>query len=97
MAKFNNAQGYINHYGAVRLRLNGNGSLRLKLISLDGVIESTLLPLTMSSASNIEPTRICNFNQQRAQLEIKTTAIDERFFISKIVIYTQPVAENYPG
>lgn len=91
------SEGYINHYGAVRLRATGSGSLKLRLLSLSETKTSTLLPLTLSLASNIELTRKCNFQQPRASLEIKTTAIDEYFLISKVIIFFKPVAEGYPG
>lgn len=91
------SSGLINHFGAVRLRVTGSGSLQMRLLSLDEVKTSTLVPLTMSTTTNREPVRLSNFNEQRAALEIKTTSIDEIFIISKIVIFTKPVAVEFPG
>lgn len=90
-------EGLINHYGLIRMRLRGSGNLLLRLLSLDEVRESVLVPLIMAASTDIEPTRLSNFNQQRAQLEIKTTVIDETFEISRIVIFSKPVATSYPG
>lgn len=87
----------VSHFGLVRLRLNGSGNLKLKLWSLDQVKSSTLVPLIMASSTNVEPTRLCNFTQQRAQLEIRTIGIDQTFKISKVIIFTKPVATSYPG
>lgn len=87
----------INHYGLVRLRIAGSGNLRMRLLSLDEVRTQTLVPLVMADPTNIEPTRLCNFTEQRAQLEIKTTAINEVFHCSKIVVFIKPVATSYPG
>jgi len=78
----------INHYGAVRLRVNGSASLQLTLYSL--------APITIQSTTNIEPNRLSNFTQQRAKLQIKTTAIGETFLISKIIVFVKPVAKSYP-
>ena len=86
----------INHYGAVRLRVNGSASLKLKLYSKDEVKSSTLLPLTLSSLTNVEPNRLSNFTQQRAKLEIRTTEVDETFQICKIIVFVKPVAKSYP-
>ena len=97
MAKSSNTEGYIHHYGAVRMRVTGSGALQMKLISLDDVRELELVDFTLAATTNIEPTRLCNFTDQSAYLEIKTTEIDERFEISKIVIFTKPVASNRPG
>lgn len=87
----------INHFGAIRFRVNGSGNLRLRLLSLDEVRTFTLVPLIMANPTNIDPTRLSNFTEQRAQLEIKTTAIDETFNISRIVIFSKPVASSYPA
>ncbi len=86
----------INHYGAVRLRVKGSANLKLKLFSLDEVKQSTLLPLTLSSTTNVEPNRLSNFTQQRAKLEIRTTEINEIFQISKVIVFVRPVAKSYP-
>lgn len=87
----------INHYGLVRLRIAGSASLRMRLLSLDEVRQNILTPLTLATPTNIEPTRLSNFTEQRAQLEISTTLIDETFVCSKIIIFTKPVASSYPG
>lgn len=87
----------VSHFGLVRLRLNGSGNLKLKLLSLDNVKTSTLVPLVMASTTNIEPTRLCNFTQQRAQLEVRTIGIDQTFKISKVIIFIKAVANSYPG
>lgn len=86
----------INHFGLTRFRVTGSGNLRLRFLSLDEVYEDVLAVLPMSAATDVESTRLANFTQQRAQLEIKTTEINEYFQISKIVIFTKPVATSYP-
>jgi hypothetical protein len=96
MAKASGEGGVI-HYGAVRLRVNGSGNLQMRLISLDEVKERVLVPIAMSTLTNKEPNRLTNFTQQRAQLEIKTTEMDEVFNISKIVIFIKPVATSFPS
>jgi hypothetical protein len=87
----------VNHYGLIRLRVAGSGQLRTRLLSLDEVEEDILYPLDMSDPTDIEPTRLSNMTQQRAQLEIKTTQMDETFHCSKIIIFAKPVATSYPG
>jgi hypothetical protein len=86
----------INHYGAVRLRVNGSANLLLKLISLDEVKMRVLLPLVLQSKTYKEPTRLANFTQQRAKLEVRVTEINETFHISKIILFVRPVAKSYP-
>lgn len=85
------------HYGSVKLRVTGSGNLRMRLLSLDEIKTRTITPLVMQPTAYVEPTKSTNFTQQRAQLEIKTTSIDERFMISKVIIYVKPVASSFPG
>lgn len=89
-------EGLINHYGLVRLRLTGSGNLRMRLLSLDEVRQRVLSPIAMVDPAYKEPTRLSNFTQQRAQLEIKTTAINETFKVSKVVVFIKQVAASYP-
>lgn len=85
------------HFGAVTTRLNGTGSYRQTLYSLDRAQSSVLVPLTMSSSPGKEPTRLCNFNQQRALLRGEVTAIDEYFKINRIVIFVKAIYTQFPG
>jgi len=87
----------INHVNAVRIRLVGVGNLKLKLQSLQNVIEQDLLDLPMSSVINIQPTRLANFKQQRMALQGRTTEINEYFKINRIVIFAKPSETSYPG
>lgn len=96
-SKQSGSEEVINHFGAIRLRAKGSANLRLNLYSLDEVKQSVLLPITLQSSTNIEPTRLSNFTQQRAKLEIRTTEINEFFQISKAIVFVRPVAKSYPG
>lgn len=87
---------YINHFNAVRLRVQGSGTLELRLISLSDVESVSLTDITMSSATNRYPTALANFTQQKAQLEGKTTGIDEIFQIDEILIFTKPIFAAFP-
>ncbi len=87
----------ISHFAAIRVRVVGTGSLQMTVYSLDDVKSKTLVALTMSAASRIIPTRLVNFMEQRASFELKTTAIDEKFRINRIVIFSKEVYSSYPG
>jgi hypothetical protein len=86
----------VNHFGAVRLRVNGSASLLMTLFSLDEQQSDVLFPVPLSSVTDVEPNRLANLTQQRAKLQIKTTRINETFQISKIVIFIRPVAKSWP-
>lgn len=85
------------HFNAIRMRVVGSGQLRLSMVSLDSIETQTLVPLTMASATDIQPTRLCNFIKQRAQLELKTTSINEIFKINRIIVFAKPMFTSYPG
>jgi len=85
------------HFGAIRVRVVGDGNLKAKLSSLDDVFSQDLVPITMESASGIQPTRLANFNSQRALLEIKTTEFDEYFRINRIILFVKELYTSYPG
>lgn len=89
-------EGQIFHFNAVRLRVTGTGNLDMELQSLDEIYINTLVPLAMTNLTNREPTQLANFNQQRALLRLSTDELDERFVISRIIIYIKPVATSFP-
>jgi hypothetical protein len=87
----------ISHFAAIRVRVNGTGSLNMTVYSLDDVRSKTLVPITMQASTRIIPTRLVNFTEQRAAFELGTTAIDEKFRINRIVIFMKEVFTSYPG
>lgn len=96
-AGFSSTQDNIIHYASVRMRILGSGSLRMSMISQDAIYTQALVPFTMTAATNIRPTRLMNFQHQRASFECQTTAIGEWFKINKIVIYAKEVFVDYPS
>lgn len=87
----------IQHFGAIRMRLNGSGSLKMTFYSLNDVNSMDLIPFTMQASTNIQPTRLTNFNEQRASLRISTTEIDEVFRINRIILFGKDLWTSYPG
>lgn len=86
----------INHFGAIRLRVTGSGNLKTTFFSLDEVNSDPQASITMSSTTAVEPTIDANFTEMRAKLRIETTAIDETFQISKIIVYVKKVGTSFP-
>jgi hypothetical protein len=87
----------ITHFGGIRIRVNGTGSLRMSLYSLDDVVSSTLVPITMATTTRIIPTRLCNFQEHRALLQLQTTAIDEFMSVNRIIVFTKVVFSEWPS
>jgi len=96
-AGVSDAQDNIIHYASVRMRVTGSGSLKMKMLTQDAIFEQTLVPFTMQNKTNIRPTRLMNFQHQRAHFEGKTEVLGEWFRINKIVIYAKEVFVDYPS
>lgn len=90
-------QDNIVHYTSVRMRIIGLGQLDMVMFSQDDIYSSTLVPFTMQATTNIRPTRLMNFQHQRAYLKGSTDLIGEYFSINKIVIYAKEVFSDYPN
>lgn len=86
----------IQHFSHLRLRVNGQGNLLGNLISLDDVRSSPVPTTVMASSTNIEPTRLVNFVEQRARYELYTDEINEWFRINRIIIYLKDYGSEYP-
>ena len=91
------SQDNINHYTSVRMRIIGSGQLDMVMFSQDDIYSSTLFPFTMQALTNIRPTRLMNFQHQRAYLKGSTDVSGEWFSINKIVIYAKEVFSDYPN
>jgi hypothetical protein len=87
---------YINHFGQVRMRLLGSGVMSAKLISLSESEETNLADTTMQLTSVRYVNLHANFEQQKAQLELKTTEFGATFQLRQIIFYLKPVGTNYP-
>lgn len=87
----------IQHISNIRVRVNGRGSLRLQVFSLDDIRTKTLVPMEMAIKTRIEPTRIVNFMEQGISFELKTTERNERFRINRIVLFAKEIFTSYPG
>jgi|SRR5438552_11006643 len=85
------------HIVGIRLRVTGSGNLHLALLGLDDIQRSELKTLPLSSTNRFEPMVLSNFQSQRVRLELKTTEIDERMDVSRIIIFAKPVAVEYPS
>ena len=87
----------IQHFSTVRLRVTGQGSLKMVVHSLDFMRFKTLTPLALESRSRIQPNRIVNFVEQRACFEFQVTDIDEYFRINRIVVFMKEIYTSHPG
>jgi len=88
--------GELIHFGAVRIRVVGSGNLQVIFNSLTEVSSAQLANILMSNPTDREPLNLSHFISQRGFLELKTTNLDDNFFITRVVIYIRPVSTGYP-
>lgn len=87
---------FLNHCVAVRMRILGSGTLKTRVLSLDGESVVNLPDLPMSTTTQRFPNLLTNFTTQRYQVEISTENIDEYFSLNQLIIYNKTVATGYP-
>jgi hypothetical protein len=87
----------ISHFAAIRVRLNGVGELKMRVFSLDDERLKQLVPFQMAHTSRGIPTRIVNFVETRASFELRTSGIDEKFRINRIVVFMKEIYTSRPG
>jgi|SRR5215471_19071937 len=84
------------HWTGVRLRMVGDGELKMQMQGLDTADYSDLLPLNLSSTPGVEPFRGSNFVNQRMMFKGYTTDKDEVFEINRIVLFGANLWSEYP-
>jgi hypothetical protein len=85
------------HFNGIRLRVVGSGGLRMSLWSLDQINNADFPVITMAATTNIQPFKMINFMEQRAQLKIETVEIDEWFKINRLIFFVKPTFVEYPS
>lgn len=96
-AREGSVAGNISHFTAIRMRIVGSGTLNMTLYSLSDERSEVLVPFTLSATTRIMPTRLANFMEQMASLELETTELNGYFRINRIVIFTREIFSSYPG
>lgn len=84
------------HYAAIRVRVKGAGNLLPTLIGLDETTARSMEQIVMSQTPGQEPTKLVNFQAQRAKLRLEVFDINEVFNISRIIVYIKQIWASYP-
>ncbi len=86
----------IQHFSHLRMRLQGEGNLKTKLISLDPAYFVQNADQLMASVTDIEPTILTNFVTQRAAIEFFTTEENEYLRINRVIVFLRDYGSEYP-
>ena len=87
----------INHFNAVRVRVNGNGTLKMRIFSLDDAKMKLIKDIKMSPTPGRAETCITNLMTERASLEIRTVSINDYFRINRLIIFAKETFSSHPG
>lgn len=85
------------HFGALRFRVQGFGSLLISLDGLDNIRHQNLKPLEMVANPGVEQTSLANFSNQRASLNLSTDEIDDIMKVNKIIFFAKSLYTGLPG
>lgn len=85
------------HFGLARIRVTGSGALKLIIKGYDSNPSFNLAPITMQLGPGRESDRLCNLSNQRAQLRVYVTDLNEYFRINRIVLFAKTIYNQYPG
>lgn len=96
-ALIHNEEEDILNFGGYKTRVIGSGNLDAVLYDLNSLSNQPLATLPVSSTNEDEPTRLANFNTQRAMLRLSTNQINEWFDITRIILYIKPLWMSYNG
>ncbi len=85
------------HFSSLRGRIRGVGILRGRIFDLDDTQSKSFPLIDMDAVTGRFVMKLVNFKSQRGCVELKTTDIDERFRINKLVIFAKPLFTEYPN
>jgi hypothetical protein len=92
-----NSDGTILHFGSVRLRVYGSGTLYGTMYSYDGATSDVLAPYTLSSVPGVEKNLISFMTGERSYLNLSLNNVNDWFKINKIRFFTNKLWEEVPG
>lgn len=85
-AKF---EGWINHFGYMRLRVVGGGTLATTLYSEDGVNPTSGPSFSLSSTPGLEPDSLINYFNEKMSVKLGVTSIDDHYTVSRVDIWAK--------
>ena len=84
--------GWIHHFGGIKLRVIGSGSLQISLYGLDGFINgsfTSVAPFNLGVAPGIEPERLLNFINEKMAIKFRVNLFNEWYSITRVDTWTK--------
>lgn len=88
--------GYLSHYGSLRLRISGSGTLLTNLYTEDSSTVSALANTTLAASPNYDVTLLSNVINEKCMIELKTTAANAWFSVRRIDLFAKTLWSGRP-
>lgn len=88
--------GYLGHYGAVRLRTSGSGTLYTTIYTQDNSTSSALANTTLASTPNYDVTLLSNVINEKCAVEVKTTGAGAWFSLKRLDLFVKVLWTGRP-
>ncbi len=84
------------HINPIRIKVNGDGNLRVFLFTTENVTGTELNDEAMSLSNARSLNYLSNFVAEKCCLKLMTSEIDEYFIVSNIYAYVKPSVMSFP-
>jgi len=85
------------HFGGIKVRVQGSGTLQPSLFSMDGNNQFTPNSITMTNPAEFEPFRLTNLITQRCKIRLETEALNDYMEVYRIVLFYKQIFSQLPG
>lgn len=85
------AGGYVNHFGYLKLRVVGSGTLSIQVQGEDASNTQNPPSLTLSSSPGYELDRLFNFLNEKCSVQFGTVNAGDKYTVSRFDLWAKPV------
>lgn len=81
--------GWVNHFGGIRVAIDGSGQLEVKLYGLKDVQQATPPALTLSTATGLELERLINFKNEVCSVKLRVNTFGANFILTRFELWAK--------
>lgn len=82
-------KGWINHFGWIKMRVTGSGTLNLTLYGEDFTNPTVAPAITMAASPGLEPDSLINFINEKMAVKFGVTSIDEYYRVNRLEVWAK--------
>lgn len=88
--------GWIHHYGGIRLRVSGNGTLVITLAGMDGSLSTAAPSVVLNTSPGGEIEIPINFINEKMSIKLRTNTFGSYFTLNKLEVTCKPLWGSRP-